>query len=56
MGGAREQTFCSNAPPTGTLFSVFARYLAEVKRLQYGNPLSTTLVWFANTEGKSREI
>jgi len=24
----------------------FARYLAEVKRLLYGNPLSTTLVWF----------
>ena len=30
----------------GTLFN-FARYLAEVKRLQHCNPLSTTLVGLA---------
>jgi len=39
LGGVREQTFGSNVPSTGARFSVFARYLAEVKRLLYGNPL-----------------
>jgi len=33
-------------PLANPSFSCSARHLAEVKRLLYGNPLSTILVWF----------
>jgi len=42
-GGDLRTNLGNIAPPAGTLLC-FARYLAEVKRLQHCNPLSTTLV------------